>query len=186
MHLYLSTGSPWNATYSNEEGQVIYEAEYPPMVFSLKPPVITIKRILSNTDSAAASLGSFSTLAEIDYRTSAFLSPHIRYNGIDIDTSEFFKKTGLLWRNRAFKGPDGKEYEWHLGSMYKLYLKNSSDDATVACYHHRKPGSRGNPHPASLEIFPQGQHMLDLIVVTFIFVERLRTDLARNPDGDIR
>jgi len=32
----------------------------------------------------------------------------------------------------------------------------------------------GEPHPASLEIFPEGQHMLDLIIVTFIFVDKLR------------
>ena len=30
--------------------------------------------------------------------------------------------------------------------------------------------------PPSLEIFPEGEHMVDLIVVTFVYIEKLRTD----------
>ena len=103
MHLYLSTGSPWNATYSNAEGQVVYKAEFPEKPFSLRlPPITIVKRVLpsnvANTDNVAALPDSFSPLAEIDYRVSTFLTPHIRYNGIDIDTGEFFRKAGLFWR----------------------------------------------------------------------------------------
>jgi hypothetical protein len=127
MHLYLSSRSPWNATYSNAEGQIIYKAEHPRTFFSSSP--ITVQRVLPN-------MRSFSLLAEIDYRTSLFRSPHIRYNGININTNDFFSKTGFLWRcdivpeydsttdeiysNRTFRGPDGKQYEWHLGSKCKV------------------------------------------------------------------
>jgi len=44
MHLYLSTNSPWNATYSNAEGQIIYKAESPRLPFGIGPLPITIER----------------------------------------------------------------------------------------------------------------------------------------------
>ncbi|KAF8801977.1 hypothetical protein BYT27DRAFT_7197424 [Phlegmacium glaucopus] len=159
MDLYLSTNSPWNTTWCNKEGQVIYKSESP-MCFTLGPRLITIKRILpSNVDKEHAMRDSFSHLAEIDY--SYFLTSRIRYNGIDMDTTEFFRKSGwsLFGRNRVFKGPDGKEYEWQAG---------------------RRVCKVRDARPASLEISPQGQHMVDLIVVTFIFVEKLRTDRERH------
>ncbi|KAF8802958.1 hypothetical protein BYT27DRAFT_7049005, partial [Phlegmacium glaucopus] len=181
MHLYLSTNDPWNATWCNNEGQVIYKSESP-MCFTLGPRLITIKRILPpNVDNEHAMRDSFSHLAEIDY--SYFFTSRIRYNGIDMATTEFFRKSGgwgLSGRNRVFKGPDGKEYEWQPGRwVCKLYLKEGSKPL-VASYHRRRLGIIGDARPASLEISPQGQHMVDLIVVTFIFVEKLRTDRKRH------
>ena len=46
----------------------------------------------------------------------------------------------------------------------------------MACYHPRKFGAIGGTE-ASLEIFPEGQHIVDLIFVTFIyfFVEKYQS-----------
>ena len=60
----------------------------------------------------------------------------------------------------------------------KLYTKDASK-TLVAAFHRRRLGIIGDARPASLEICPQGQHMVDLIVVTFIFVEKLRSDKER-------
>lgn len=55
----------------------------------------------------------------------------------------------------------------------------------MASYHRQKIGFIGDPRPASLEIFPQGLHMVDLIVVTFIFVEKLLEDSADGTDTGV-
>jgi hypothetical protein len=128
MHLYLSTNSPWNATYSNTEGQIIYKAESPRLLFGIGPLPITVERALSSnvaktekiekaeeTDNvaalpgpnvdytekkdnhdAAALPGPFCPLAEIDFHSSSFTASRIRYNSIDMTTSEFFRKAGFF------------------------------------------------------------------------------------------
>jgi len=96
MHLYLSANRPWNTNFCNAEGQVIYTAESP-MRFSLDARPIIIKRILPSnvdleTDNNDSLRDSFSHLAEIDYN--ALLTSRIRYNGMDMATSEFFRNEG--------------------------------------------------------------------------------------------
>lgn len=100
MHLYLSTNRPWNATYSNTEGQAIYKAESPENVFNLGTVPITIKRILPSEfdQKTGGEADRFGHLAAIEYRGNSFLPSLIRYNGIEIVTNEFFRKTGLLWK----------------------------------------------------------------------------------------
>lgn len=113
MHLYLSTNSPWNATYSNIEGQVIYKAESPRLPFGIGPLPITIERAIPSNvaktemaktaagkaeeaDNAAVLRGPFCPLAEIDFRASSFIASRIRYNSIDMAANEFFRKTGIF------------------------------------------------------------------------------------------
>lgn len=61
-----------------------------------------------------------------------------------------------------------------------LYLKLVTNDESkmpVARYHPRRLGLLwSNKSDASLEIFPAGEHMMDLIVVTFIYIEKVRRD----------
>jgi len=51
---------------------------------------------------------------------------------------------------------------------------NDSAKTPVAYFHRRKLGIIGDARPASLEIFTAGQDMVDLIVVTGVYVEKLR------------
>ena len=46
-------------------------------------------------------------------------------------------------------------------------------DKRVASYHRRRSK---DPQPTSLEILPEGEHMVDLILVTFVYVEKIRKD----------
>lgn len=137
MLLYPSSLTPWNTTFRNTEGQIIYKTEYL-MRYAL-PRQITIKRILPSNSidleagSDDALRDSFSDVAEIHYE---ILSSRIRYNGTEMATSHFFRKSGFMgmwellvdclqfysiqhltpeiYRHRVFTGPDGKEYEWEL------------------------------------------------------------------------
>ena len=49
-------------------------------------------------------------------------------------------------------------------------------ESRVAVYHRRRLGMVTDARPASLEIFAEGEHMVDLIVVTFVYIEKLRKD----------
>ena len=113
MHFYLSSNSPWNATYSNAEGQIIYKTESPRLRLGIGPLPITIERAIpsnvvktkktektektENADNATNALpDQFCPLAEIDFRSSSFVASRIRYNSIDMSVNEFFKKSGFF------------------------------------------------------------------------------------------
>jgi hypothetical protein len=100
MHLYPSSSfAPWNTTFHNTEGQIIYKTEYL-MRYGLHH-LITIKRILPSnstdleTGSESALRDSFTDFAEIHYD---ILSSRILFNGTEIATSLFFRKSGFLGR----------------------------------------------------------------------------------------
>jgi len=182
MLLYQSTSNPWDTTFCNAEGQIIYKTENPIYPHSRTANQIAIKRILpsNSNDLATASedalRDSFSDLAELHF--GLLSAARIRYNGIEKNTSQFFRKANILSSGRIFTGPDGKEYEWKLRLVdCKLYLKDTK--TLVARYHPRNLGEHLGPGraEASLEIFPEGQHMVDLIFVTFIyfFVEKYQS-----------
>lgn len=58
---------------------------------------------------------------------------------------------------------------------WQLFL-NDSSNTPVAVFHRRRLGIFRERRPASLEIFPEGQRIIDLILVTFIYVEKLRDE----------
>jgi hypothetical protein len=49
----------------------------------------------------------------------------------------------------------------------------------VARFHRKSLGIFRKARKASLEIFPTGEHIVDAIMVTFIYVEKLRKDRER-------
>jgi len=53
---------------------------------------------------------------------------------------------------------------------------NDSSNAPIAKFHDRQFGVLSGPNPAILEIFSAGKHMVELILMTFIYVEKLRGD----------
>ena len=56
---------------------------------------------------------------------------------------------------------------------------NDSAKTPVASFHHRKLGIIGKARPASLEIFAGGKDMVDLIVVTGVYMEKRRKEKER-------
>ena len=53
---------------------------------------------------------------------------------------------------------------------------NDSARTPVARFHHRRLGVIGDEPAVSLEIFAPGKDMVDLIVVTGVYMERVRRD----------
>ncbi|KIK02644.1 hypothetical protein K443DRAFT_677375 [Laccaria amethystina LaAM-08-1] len=172
MRLYLSTRKPWNSVYTTEDGQVVYKTSTPRKICERKT---SIKRIVPSKDKGDMR-DEFAHLAEVDYRV--FSSSHIRYGGQDLETRDFFRKGAWSWRGRGrvFTGPEGVEYKWKLGDRVPELCLNDSIDTPVARYHRSSLGILSPAHAAYLEVFPIGEHIVDLIVVTFIYIERLRQE----------
>src|SRR6266545_6528592 len=101
MHLILSTGTPWNTTYCNEAGQVLYKAESPCFGFKLAgrtiqiyriiPPVINSWRLKEFDADAKTVVGDaelrdhYEHVAEVDYHF--FKNSRIKYRGVDRSVS---------------------------------------------------------------------------------------------------
>jgi hypothetical protein len=63
--------------------------------------------------------------------------------------------------------------------IWQLFL-NDSSKTPIAKFHRQHAGSKDKePVQASLEIFEEGLHMVDLIVVTFVYIEKMRKDRER-------
>ena len=116
MHLYLSTDSPWKATYSNTEGQIIYKAESPRLPIGIGALPITIERAVPSnvaksetkdtTDDAAALPGPFDFLAEVDFPANPFTESHIRHQQsyiLLVHFSALFSFLRVLEKSKAEK-----------------------------------------------------------------------------------
>jgi len=65
----------------------------------------------------------------------------------------------------------------------QLFL-NDPSEAPVAIFHRKRGGFFRQTRPASVEIFPVGEHIVELILVTLLYVEKLRQDKETSADGD--
>ena len=66
-----------------------------------------------------------------------------------------------------------------VGLLHLTPLKlvtNDGSERPVAVYRRGRIGVVREARPPSLEILQEGEHMVDLIVVTFVYIEKLRTD----------
>lgn len=61
--------------------------------------------------------------------------------------------------------------------LIQLFSKNTN--TLVALYHPGRTSYKSGHRPATLDIFDEGLHMADLIVVTFTYIERLRYEAER-------
>jgi len=96
--------------------------------------------------------------------------------------SEFLvedKKSRSSW---TFVAPDGGEYKWKLDSG-EFTLIECKSNTVVARSHNRKLGLlSGKPHPMSLDIMQQAIPLLDVVVLSFIIVEKKKR--SRNESSD--
>ncbi|KIJ07880.1 hypothetical protein PAXINDRAFT_60208, partial [Paxillus involutus ATCC 200175] len=101
-----------------------------------------------------------------------FQSDEIRFGGQVIKADDM-----LTWRwfssTRHFIGPDGRAYKWKLRSSNLNCLQHEDSQDELAKYHNRNLGIRSPSHPPYLEISPSVTHILDYIIVTFVYIETL-------------
>ncbi|ESK82738.1 hypothetical protein Moror_5672 [Moniliophthora roreri MCA 2997] len=181
MKLHLSQNF-LNSTYTDDTGRVIYKVNTPstPLVNGST----TISKVLpADTDIPRRDSGSdsdsherFANLGRIDWRT--LQSSLIRILDQQMETKQFFRRDGwsgkLFGRNRVFTAPDGKEYKWILDPLIMELVLNDGNDSLVAKYHRGNMGITEEKRRGVLEIYPAGEHMVDLILVTFVYVEKVR------------
>ncbi|KIL62439.1 hypothetical protein M378DRAFT_759314 [Amanita muscaria Koide BX008] len=74
------------------------------------------------------------------------------------------ERTRFYGRDRVFVGPDGLEYQWSLGRRVPELVRLDSAKTPIARFRRRRLGILKKKRPASLEIFPEGTHMVDLII----------------------
>ncbi|OAX33360.1 hypothetical protein K503DRAFT_859831 [Rhizopogon vinicolor AM-OR11-026] len=164
-----------NTIITNEQGHVLYSTS---TSFSFDTRVTSVKKHVPN-EFNIGKVESSELLAEIQWHT--FSSSVIKYGGKDLLTSQFIPTKGILGRRRVFQGPDGQSYKWKIGPRECILVLN---DMEVARHHPMNVGLRKAGHEAYLEIFPLAEHMVDLVVLTFIYVEKLRRGTQESPGTD--
>ncbi|KAL0569944.1 hypothetical protein V5O48_012019 [Marasmius crinis-equi] len=172
MTLTLS-GSYLNSTYADENGRVIYKVN---TTTTLPGGSSNIVKLLpddiprmQNVEGDEVPGDRFAHLARIDWKIYS-----IFHHGEELVTKQFFRRESgwAKKRNRIFMGEDGKEYKWVLGPVYPELRLNDESQTVVAKYN---PGSVfTKKRPGVLEIFPSARHMMDIIVMTFVYVETAR------------
>ncbi|TEB19951.1 hypothetical protein FA13DRAFT_1645685 [Coprinellus micaceus] len=177
MQLVLSTGDPYNAVYTTTEGRVLYKVvsrsrKLPPRRWS------TVDKAVPAKSSTGDKQDHFKRIGEVEFHT--ILSSVITFRGVTQDVDTYFRKGSstlplTLGSHRIFVGPDGKEYRWKLAHT-KPVLYRHSDKARVAKFLPQDTTVASNSRRAMLEIYSAGEHMVDTIVVTLAYIEKLRQD----------
>ncbi|KAK7442480.1 hypothetical protein VKT23_016077 [Stygiomarasmius scandens] len=122
----------------------------------------------------------FEYIAQIDWKF--FKSSKFRFgDGKEVLAKDFFRKEswGCYGRHRVFTASDGVEYKWILGAWVPSLRTNDADKTPVAYFHRRKLGIFSKSEPAYLEIYPAGEHMVNEIVTTFVYIEKIRKEKER-------
>ncbi|PPQ99179.1 hypothetical protein CVT24_009270 [Panaeolus cyanescens] len=180
FNIYLT--SKWDTAadgiWTTHEGQELYRTIDP-----WTSSTVTIERATASGPNA-----TYSTLATLRFRD--FHSDVLKFGGNEYKEGDFFRKGPMFtssmkdffnWgRDRIFTGPDNVEYAWKLRKhAVELHLNDDSKTPKViATFHPKKSSLMGlrRGEPAYLEIMPEGQHMIDLIFITFIYAEKIRYD----------
>ncbi|KAI9567866.1 hypothetical protein HD554DRAFT_2104178 [Boletus coccyginus] len=167
MILTLSSQSVRNTVFTDEHGLPVFKSDTP---FSLGFRTTTISRQTSNTTME----DPIEVMGRINWRY--FGSSIFTIGGTRLESNAFLPRHGFFGTKRTFTGPDGHHYRW---DMHTRDVTLSLDDASqteIARYHRATLGIIGKRRSAYLEIAPQAEHMLDLVILTFIYVEKLRMD----------
>ncbi|KAG2142860.1 uncharacterized protein EDB93DRAFT_1088505 [Suillus bovinus] len=167
----LSTEHVRNTVITNDQGQIIYKTDTPFKLVGAR--TTTIQKIRPNNDRYHMH-DQFDVLGEIEWHT--FVSSKFRSRGIEVETEGFIPKRGLWGRKRVFTGPDGRPYRWDLESKMVVLSRDDATRTEVARFHKATLGLTGKKRKAMLEVSPEVAHMMDTVIMTFIYVEQLRKD----------
>ncbi|KAG2070042.1 hypothetical protein BDR04DRAFT_658586 [Suillus decipiens] len=175
ISLALSSEHVRNTVITNEQGQIIYKISTPFRLVGVR--TTTIRKIKPNdSDDLYYTHDQFYVLGEIEWHKSA--SSKFRSGGTEVETNDFIQKRGLLGRKHVFIGPDKCSYRWDLKSKVVVLSRDDASRMEVARLHTATLGIMGRKRKAMwLEVSPEVAHMMDTIIITFIYVEKLRKDI---------
>jgi len=180
MRLVLSDDSPLSTIITDSYGQDLYRVQSsytcgpqktniyrsrdtPPSYYSTTKDSQSVRsddKTLANERD-----NEFSVLASIEWHT--FASSRLIYQGKEVELQEFMPNEKSFARGRrVLTGPDGRTYRWN----HPVLELNDGSKTPAAIY---KRSRRRKGEPATIEILPDGEHMLDLIVITWVYVERI-------------
>ncbi|KAI6124348.1 hypothetical protein EDD17DRAFT_1511117 [Pisolithus thermaeus] len=117
---------------------------------------------------------NFEIIGEIEWH--AIGSSTLRLYGDEMKTKDFTPRHGLLRNKRVFKGPDGPLYRWEAEFSVVHLSRDGETRQKLAKSHRRNLGIIGARRDPYLEVSEELEHMLDMIVLTFIYIEKLRMD----------
>ncbi|KAF5345048.1 hypothetical protein D9758_010441 [Tetrapyrgos nigripes] len=141
----------------------------------------TLKKLQDGKTVVDATGLPFKYIAQIDWRR--VRSTKFRFgDGKEVLSKDFFRRESWGWygRHRVFKAlSDGAEYKWILGAWVPSLRTNDASKTPIAQFHRRRLGLFSKKAPAYLEIYPQGEHMVDEIFTTFIYIEKIRKEKER-------
>ncbi|KZP12619.1 hypothetical protein FIBSPDRAFT_898117 [Athelia psychrophila] len=71
---------------------------------------------------------------------------------------------------------DGRSFRWTLSVSRSSLILDDGSKTPVAESHRNDAGAPGKPHLARLEILSGFEHLADVILIGYVFVEKLRQD----------
>ncbi|KAG2752692.1 hypothetical protein P692DRAFT_20724934 [Suillus brevipes Sb2] len=167
----LSTERICNTVITNEQGQIIYKTKTPFKLHGVR--TTTIQKIRPNEDQSDMR-DQFDVMGEIEWHI--LDSSKFRFRGTEVETKEFIPKKGFWGRKRVFTGPDGRPYRWDMKKSAVVLSRDDESRTEVARSHRATLGIIGRKRDARLEVSPEVAHMMDTVIMTFIYVEKLRMD----------
>ncbi|KDQ21157.1 hypothetical protein BOTBODRAFT_194017 [Botryobasidium botryosum FD-172 SS1] len=88
--------------------------------------------------------------------------------------SKLFRRSNLWGSSFILRGPDGEKYKWKgigCGIQRQLHVSGSPEVVSTFC-RSRKDRKTGEMRPATLRVRASGMHMIDLIVISFLALEK--------------
>ncbi|KAI6007498.1 hypothetical protein EDC04DRAFT_2611348 [Pisolithus marmoratus] len=168
MHLILSSRFVRNTIMTDESGQVLYKTSTPCRFGSR---TTTLYKVVPNTDPDDMQ-NHMEAVGEIEWH---WIAPSImRLHGQEMTTNTFIPCHGFMGRKRTFTGPDGLPYRWDMDSWIVRLSRNDAARQELARSHRQSLGIIGPRRDPSFDIDPSLMHMVDMVVLTFVYVEQLR------------
>ncbi|KAI5991709.1 hypothetical protein F5J12DRAFT_861540 [Pisolithus orientalis] len=173
MHLVLSAESVRNTIMTNENGQVLYKTSTP---FSIGTRTTTFYKVVPNSDPDDMQ-DHLEAIGEIEWNLMG--SSVMRLHGQEMMTDTFIPWHGITGRKHTFMGPDGFSYRWDMDFRVVRVcagLNIFPHFLALTGFGTQFLGIIGPRRDPSLDVDPSLMHMLDIVILTFVYVEKLRMD----------
>jgi len=186
MQFTLSNSVPLNTVFTDEDGLPMYKVQTPFKLLGEKKTTISrmthVESIGSSNGKKAGKNGEhYTQLAVIEWKNDVSESL-FKFREKETTVGEYFQayKQGWRGKDRVFSGPDGQDYRWRMSSSNAELTQQHPERSPMARYEPEQLSVLGKTRKATLEIYPEGEHMVDAIVVSFVYIEKIRKAREHN------